>query len=603
MKPRKITPEYIKAFLLEHNPKLTLVEETFEGFIKKCKWIEEGFGEFWRTPKKVIHAKQWHHPNSSKKRRADTNLIKYGTKHVSQSPEIRKKIEQTSLDKYGAKCSAQGPEIKDKIKKTNLEKFGFERPTQSEEIKRKVRQTNLERFGFECSLQNPEVKKKAKQSLLERFGFECSLQSPQIQEKSKQTNLNKYGVEFSAQSPEVQEKVKRTNLKRYGFESPLQSLEVKEKIKQTNLERLGFESPLQSPQIQKKSKQTNLNKYGVEFSAQSQEVKEKIKQTNLNKYGFKCSLQDPEVKERALYTRIANGTLHKSHQEQELLEYCKTLDPETRSTVVYLKDKQFQIDILLPKFNVAIEYNGMFWHSEGNKLHYKNKHLDKTLACQEKGCRLIHIWETEWLSKPQVVKNYLRSVMGIFDKRVPARKCSIKEVPKEQAKTFLNQNHLQGSCPFNTALGLYHEGILVGIAALGTHHRSGELNVAKRFAFAQGVQVVGGISKLSKALLNLVEGGSIITWADRRLGAYGVYANSGWVLEEVLKPDYFYWSEVDRKVVSKQHYLQTKKKYGLNEREAAAKNRHLKIWDCGKYRFRMGKTSATQPNPSESDNI
>jgi hypothetical protein len=450
MSQKKITPEYIKTFLLEHNPKLTLVEETFKNSKTKCKWIEEGWGEFWRPYGRVIYFREWHHPDSEKER----------------------------------------------TKKTYREKTGYDHPSQ-----------------------NPDIQKKKEQNQRRRSGFNQPLQDPKVREKIKQTNLN-----------------------RYGFESPLQS----------------------------------------------QEVREKIKQTNLNRYGTESPMQNPEVKEKSFQTQLTNGTLHKSHQEQELLEYCKTLDPGTHSTIVYLKDKQFQIDVLLPKFNVAIEYNGMFWHSEGNKLHYKNKHLDKTLACQEKGYRLIHIWETEWLSKPQVVKNYLRSVMGIFDKRIPARKCSIKEVPKEQARDFLNQNHLQGSCPFNTALGLYHEGALVAIAALGTHHRSGELNVAKRFAFAQGVQVIGGIGKLSKALLNLVEGNSIITWADRRLGAYEVYANSGWVLEEVLKPDYFYWSEGDRKVVSKQHYLQTKKKYGLSEREAAAKNRHLRIWDCGKYRFRMG---------------
>ena len=496
MKLRKITPEYIKTFLLEHNPKLTLVEETFKNSKTKCKWIEEGWGEFWRTPDKVINRKFLHHPKSKSQRAEKTCINKYGVKNTYQLPHAKKRAKESSMKKYGVECALSSEKVREGVKTFCLENFGVDTFSKVEETKNKI----------------------------------------------KNTFLIKYGVDHPSKNPEFKETVKQSYLKKTGYDNP-------------------SKNPI---------------------------VKQKKVNTFKRKTGYNYPMQNPEVKEKSFQTQLINGTLHKSHQEQELLEYCKTLDPGTHSTIVYLKDKQFQIDILLPKFKVAIEYNGMFWHSEGNKLHYKNKHLDKTLACQEKGYRLIHIWETEWLSKPQIVKNYLRSVMGIFDKRVPARKCKVKEVPKEQARDFLNQNHLQGSCSFNTALGLYYENELVGIAVLGTHHRSGELNVAKRFAFAQGVQVIGGISKLSKALLNLVEGNSIITWADRRLGAYEVYANSGWVLEEVLKPDYFYWSEGDRKVVSKQHYLQTKKKYGLSEREAAAKNRHLRIWDCGKYRFRMG---------------
>jgi len=510
---KKITIEFIKNFLQEHNPKLTLVEETFKNSYTKCKWIEEGWGEFWRTPELIVRRKFLHHPRFNGRNSITIEFIK----NFLQEHNPKLTLVEETFNGVENKC------------KWIEEGFG--------EFERKVSEVI-----YNNALHHP----------ISRLN------------RAKQTNLERYGFENPAQNPEIKKKIRGTNLNRYGVESPSKILEIREKVKKTNLER-----------------------FGVEFCTQSSEIREKVKKTNLERFGVENPAQNPEIKEKSFQTQLANGTLHKSHQEQELLEYCKTLDPGTRSTIVYLKDKQFQIDILLPKFNVAIEYNGMFWHSEGNKLHYKNKHLDKTLACQERGYRLIHIWETEWLGKPQIVKNYLRSVMGLFDKRVPARKCKIQEVPKEQAKTFLNQNHLQGACSFNTALGLYYEGALVAIAVLGTHHRSGEPNVAKRFAFAQGVQVIGGISKLSKALLNLVEGGSIITWADRRLGAYGVYANSGWVLEEVLKPDYFYWSEGDRKVVSKQHYLQTKKKYGLTEREAAAKNRHLRIWDCGKYRFRM----------------
>ena len=54
----------------------------------------------------------------------------------------------------------------------------------------------------------------------------------------------------------------------------------------------------------------------------------------------------------------------------------------------------FEIDIYLPDIKLAIEYNGLYWHSDinGENINY---HLNKSIACKEKDIRLIHIYEFE----------------------------------------------------------------------------------------------------------------------------------------------------------------------------------------------------------------
>jgi hypothetical protein len=51
----------------------------------------------------------------------------------------------------------------------------------------------------------------------------------------------------------------------------------------------------------------------------------------------------------------------------------------------------FELDIYIPGTNLAIEFNGLFWHSQKDKYY----HLNKTLRCREFGIQLFHIFESE----------------------------------------------------------------------------------------------------------------------------------------------------------------------------------------------------------------
>src|SRR5574344_324805 len=60
-----------------------------------------------------------------------------------------------------------------------------------------------------------------------------------------------------------------------------------------------------------------------------------------------------------------------------------------------------EIDLLVPKYGIGIEYDGLFWHSlENGKA--PNYHLLKTINAEKKGIRLIHIYEDEWNEKKDI---------------------------------------------------------------------------------------------------------------------------------------------------------------------------------------------------------
>ena len=65
----------------------------------------------------------------------------------------------------------------------------------------------------------------------------------------------------------------------------------------------------------------------------------------------------------------------------------------------------YELDIVIPELHLAIEFNGIYWHS----CFYKdeNYHLMKTELCESKGYRLIHIFEDEW---NEITKEKLKQI-------------------------------------------------------------------------------------------------------------------------------------------------------------------------------------------------
>jgi very-short-patch-repair endonuclease len=95
-----------------------------------------------------------------------------------------------------------------------------------------------------------------------------------------------------------------------------------------------------------------------------------------------------------------------------------------------------ELDFYFPELKLAIEFDGILYHSFGihksskfnNYMKEDPKHLLwKTEECQKQGIRLIHIWDFEWKNDREGIKSFLKSVIEeteeflddtiIFDRR------------------------------------------------------------------------------------------------------------------------------------------------------------------------------------------
>ena len=94
------------------------------------------------------------------------------------------------------------------------------------------------------------------------------------------------------------------------------------------------------------------------------------------------------------------------------------------------------------------------------------KHLDKTLFFKTKGIRIIQIFSDEWENKKEIVKDKLKSILGVQKEKIYARNCSFKEINSIDRNYFLNENHIQGADRASISYGLFYNEKLVAVMSL-----------------------------------------------------------------------------------------------------------------------------------------
>lgn len=284
-----------------------------------------------------------------------------------------------------------------------------------------------------------------------------------------------------------------------------------------------------------------------------------------------------------------------SKAENEIYEFVCTLVGDND---VIRQDRKFlerkELDILIPKLRIAIEYNGIRWHSEEfNKD--RNYHLKKLIECNEKGIRLIQIFEDEWIEHKELVLSKLKHILGFNNnEKIYARKCEIKEIDKHIGYDFLNKNHIQGSVGSTVLLGAFYNNELIAVMSF-TNDGEDCWNLT-RFATDNSKRCIGVAGKLFKAFLTAYNPKYIKSFADRRWTLSeknNLYTNLGFKLASVLTPDYRYVNgkKRDHKFNYRKQILN--RKYGLplsmTETEMTTQLGFYRIWDCGLYKFEWNK--------------
>lgn len=382
----------------------------------------------------------------------------------------------------------------------------------------------------------------------------------------------------------INQKMIETSREKYGVDRPSQAQEVKDKIAATNLERYGVESVLQLPENREKAKAAMIEKYGVDNPGASEEIRKKRwgkdfsdLTINQQKFHYPESLEEglkeltlqlgrkPLIEEivkfsgyagsttlyrngLAKYTELYQKMFGTSKGEEEVANFISEHSDYLieRNNRTILADGK-EIDIYLPELKIGIEYCGLYWHSSNPSAARGvpkpiNYHLNKLLAAEQAGIRLIQIFESEWIMKPLITKAKLGSILNLNleRERVFARKCKIQPINSAQARDFCNNNHIQGYANASIREGLFYNDELVAVMTFIKSAVGYELS---RYCTLLSKQVIGGASKLLKNSIKNYDLGEIHTFSDNRWSSrvQNMYIELGFDIVSYTNPNYFYW--------------------------------------------------------------
>jgi len=472
-------------------------------------------------------------------------------------------------------------------------------------------------------------------------------------EAREKTMLNTYGVTNCRNIDGVSEKIKKTNEKIHGgtgFGSEVLADKSQDTMEKEYGERNWYKTVKGREQAKKQlnSEEANLksgeSRKGMKSHRQGKKIHEiiapekvdaylqnlsdKHKKNFLNEFDeklqyfqvecvdeyisarhtmkFKCIICDTIFESNWNYIQQGKARCPECHPkisgkskgEQEIVDYIKSLDSELE---IVQNDRKLicpkEIDIYIPKLNIAIEYDGMYMHSEF--CHYRKDgkfnpkyHLLKTNACEEKGIRLIHITDHQWIHSNYIIKNTLKQILGCNDGvRIHARKCVIKEIDPSVKNEFLEKYHLQGKDSSTIKLGAFFEGDLISVMTFSKPNFTKSKKdikgvwVLNRFAIKENIRISGIAGKLLSYFKNNFPWIEIHTMADRSWSKGDLYYKLGFTFAGYTELDYCYVDTAGN-VYSRQSQRKRKDEpVDIPEWELRRREDKGRYFGCGNLRF------------------
>ncbi len=254
--------------------------------------------------------------------------------------------------------------------------------------------------------------------------------------------------------------------------------------------------------------------------------------------------------------------------------------------------KPYELDIIIPQYNLAIEFNNQYWHSE-QMLKKNNKsnsyHKMKTDMCKHAGYQLLTIFESEWVNNKDIIKSIILNKCKQIKTKYHGRKCIVKLVNKNAAKMFFESNHIQGYSNGQN-IGLYYNNILVSCITFSKYKNSYNLI---RFVNKKYTIVHGAFGKLLKYFINTTSFDTIFTFADRRYFEGNVYSLNGFKFVHDVLPSYYYF-KTGNELLHKRNYQHKRLSVKLNnydsnltEYQNMLNHNYNRIWDCGKIKYEL----------------
>lgn len=484
-------------------------------------------------------------------------------------------VKTTMIERYGKDNAMHVPEIVDSIKKTNIERYGTEFPLQSKCIQEKIKSTIFASHGVEYPFQSAEIRAKGEETFFKNHGHKNDMRIP------RQSFIDQYGAN-PFQLEWVKDTIKTTMTARHGKDHPMKVDSIYEKSIATLKSNHGKLNPAQlhlssecytllndAEILARRLKKNTLRELSDEYSVSMELIR-----TYHDRHGLDIL---PKKKSRSSY-------------EEEIAEFLDLHNISYKRNFHGICHPR-QVDFYIKDFNIAIEFNGLYWHSQFAGKKDKKYHSSKQDLCARQGIQLLTIFEDEWIDRHQVIKNKILHLCGKTRKIIGARKIQIEiATDMTEIKEFLLSNHLQGKTEaISLALVGKLDDEIVSVMTLRRHLEGHDMT---RYCVKNDASYPGLFSKFISHIRKHNLCSSIVTFADLRWSIGDVYEKAGFSMVATIAPDYFYtdYKKRDHKFNYRKDKLKTRYGIEIDDKTELEIIKELgldRIWDCGKIKYKL----------------
>ena len=223
----------------------------------------------------------------------------------------------------------------------------------------------------------------------------------------------------------------------------------------------------------------------------------------------------------------------------------------------------FELDIVIHDKQIAIEYCGLYWHSQVNNKN-ESYHINKLILCGNVGYTLITIFEDELLENKAIVLNKLKTLLNLnTTDSTYVYSTEVYVIDEELSELFFKNNCLfklrQEPC---ITVGAFNNGTLLAVMSF----RHIKIDTYELYKFCS---LNNEYDYLMHDLFTYFKSNYVVNEltmiVDRRWNDHYIPLNLRFTFKSYLLPDY---------------YL-VKHKKRLNKESTNLVDSINKIWDCG----------------------
>ena len=317
-------------------------------------------------------------------------------------------------------------------------------------------------------------------------------------------------------------------------------------------------------------------------------------QTLINKYGQLSILKELPKITAGKFNFISNSYI------QEIEKYVLALDAPTsmleKQVLSFVQDNYsgqivensreiirnpktgsgLELDIYLPDINVAIEFNGLYFHSDACRAE-KEYHAIKSKLCDDLGIRLIHVYEDEWKYNNKKICQLLKAALNEVNGNICFKNYKIKEISNKEAKPFNELFHIHGHSSAQVTYGLFCNEELIQLMSFSKIKQNKDLNADNSWKIVRsysesGSTALDGASMLFKYFIQEQNPDTVDCYCDFNKFNGKSYESLGMQFSGYMPPEK-YW------IINNRRYVRAPKNNNVQQKAYRA------IWGSGSKKY------------------